>query len=67
LLLLPLAILVGIVVGFSTLGAHQEAVRPTSTASHAYVHPAGTAASWHGYGVQPAVKYFRGLARHLHL
>jgi uncharacterized cupin superfamily protein len=68
LLLLPLAILVGIMVGFATLGVHQDAVRPASSSMSSHVgHSAGSAESWHGYHVQPAVQCFRVLARHLHL
>jgi hypothetical protein len=68
LLLLPLALLVGAVVGLSTLGEHQEAVRPAATAhAHLAAHAPGTTEPWHAYGVQPAVKYLRVLAHHLHL
>lgn len=66
LLLLPLALLVGAVVGLSTLGAHQEAVRP-AIAAHTATHAPGAAEPWHAYGVQPAVKYIRVLVHHLHL
>lgn len=68
-LLLPLALVVGAMVGFATLGVHQDAVRPASasTSAHASAHSGNAAASWHGHGLPPAVQYFRVLAHHLHL
>jgi hypothetical protein len=68
LLLLPLAILVGIVVSFATLGVHQDAVRPTSSSVSQQVSAhSARVEPWRAHGLQPAVQYFRGLVRHLHI
>ena len=59
LLLLPVAVAVGTVIGLATLGDHQDAVRPTSSPAAAH--------SKHVDGVHPTMKYFDSLARRVHL
>jgi hypothetical protein len=61
-LLLPVALLVGAIVGLATLGVHQDAFRPPSSPTSS--HSAGFR---HPYDVHPAMQYFGSIARHVHL
>jgi hypothetical protein len=55
-------VLAGTVMGFTTLGAHQDAVRSPASA-----HSAGVSAPRHAYDVRPAIKAIDSLARRIHL
>lgn len=65
LLLLPVAILVGAVVGLATLDEHQDAVRPEIPTAAA--HSASVSEPQHHDGVHAAMSYLGSLARRVHL
>lgn len=63
LILLPLAILAGAVIGIGTLDIHQQADHPHS---HQSSRSAGAHVSWQEYEVHSALRYLGQLTQRLH-
>jgi hypothetical protein len=65
LILLPLAILLGALIGFGTLDLHQQADHPDHVRPHESSRPSGAPVSWQTYDVHSALQYLDHLARRL--